>query len=57
MQTRPEPFPLEDVISELVRFTGDDKQDDHDDIVDTLSYAAEGIDAFVGKRPPRWTGR
>jgi hypothetical protein len=34
-------FPLEDVVSELVRFTGDDKQDDHDDIVDTLSYASE----------------
>jgi hypothetical protein len=34
-------FPLDDVLSELVRFTGDDKKDDHDDIVDTLSYAAE----------------
>lgn len=34
-------FPLEDVLSELVRFTGNEKQDSHDDAVDTLSYAAE----------------
>lgn len=34
-------FPVEDVIGELTRFTGDDKKDDHDDIVDNLSYAAE----------------
>lgn len=34
-------FPKSDILSELVRFTGDDKLDDHDDIVDTLSYATE----------------
>lgn len=34
-------FPMEDVIGELVRFTGDEKKDDHDDIVDNLSYACE----------------
>jgi hypothetical protein len=45
-------FPLEDVLSELVRFTGDDKQDDHDDCVDTLSYACESIDD-----PPPADGR
>lgn len=32
---------LEDAEAELYRFTGDDKVDAHDDIVDTLSYAAE----------------
>jgi phage terminase large subunit-like protein len=37
-------FPREDVLSELVRFTGDEKVDAHDDVVDTLSYAAELID-------------
>lgn len=30
-------FPLEDVLSEVTRFTGDEKQDGHDDVVDTLS--------------------
>lgn len=34
-------FPLEDVVAEVTRFTGDDTKDAHDDIVDTLSYAAE----------------
>lgn len=34
-------FPLDDVIGECERFTGDDEKDSHDDIVDTLSYAAE----------------
>jgi phage terminase large subunit-like protein len=37
-------FPREDVLSELVRFTGDEKVDAHDDVVDTLSYAAELMD-------------
>jgi hypothetical protein len=32
-------FPLADVLDELTAFTGDEKQDAHDDIVDTLSYA------------------
>ena len=31
---------LDAVLGELLRFTGDAKQDAHDDIVDTLSYAA-----------------
>lgn len=31
---------LAEVESELTRFTGDDKLDDHNDIVDTLSYSA-----------------
>ena len=34
-------FPLDDVVTELTRFTGDDKLDANDDIVDTFSYAAE----------------
>lgn len=34
-------FPLEDVVAELTRFTGDDTQDANDDAVDTASYAAE----------------
>ena len=32
---------LEDVEAELLRFTGDEKQDAHDDVVDTLAYAAQ----------------
>lgn len=34
-------FPLEDVLAELSRFTGNEKEDAHDDIVDSFSYAAE----------------
>jgi hypothetical protein len=34
-------FPLDAVISELTAFTGDDKADDHDDIVDNLAYAVK----------------
>jgi hypothetical protein len=41
-------FPLEDVESEILRFTGDDKLDAHDDIWDTLSMA--GIE-HAGKLP------
>lgn len=42
-------FPVEDVMAELVQFTGDDKKDAHDDVVDTLSYAAEAmIDLHTG---------
>ncbi len=40
-------FPIDDVIAELTRFTGIEGQDANDDIVDTLSYAAEcmmGVD-------------
>lgn len=36
-----EGFPLQDVLDELTGFTGNDKIDDHDDIVDTFSYAVE----------------
>jgi phage terminase large subunit-like protein len=34
-------FPLDDVTGELLRFTGDPKQDGHDDIFDTASYAGQ----------------
>ena len=37
----PDSCPLEDAEAELLRFTGDPKKDAHDDIVDTVSYAAE----------------
>lgn len=50
-------FPLEDVVAELTRFTGDDEKDAHDDIVDTLSYAAEllpELSAGGGGRPGVW---
>jgi len=33
-------FPLDDVLSEVTRFTGDDTKDANDDIVDTLSQMA-----------------
>lgn len=36
-------FPLLDVLDEVTAFTGDEEQDLHDDIVDTLSY---GVDHF-----------
>lgn len=42
-------FPLDDVVGELVRFTGDDKVDANDDVVDTLSYAA----AILTSEPSR----
>lgn len=32
-------FPLDAVIAELTAFTGDEDRDEHDDIVDNLSYA------------------
>jgi phage terminase large subunit-like protein len=37
----PTRFPIDEVLSELCRFTGDEKRDSHDDIVDTLAYAVE----------------
>ncbi len=37
VQTRD--FDVEELINELVRFTGDDKKDGKDDQVDVLSYA------------------
>ena len=33
-------FPLDEVESQLIRFTGDKRKDAHDDVVDTLSQAA-----------------
>lgn len=33
-------MPLDDIEAELYRFTGNDKADAHDDVVDTFSYAA-----------------
>ena len=36
---------LADAEAELVRFTGDPKQDAHDDVVDTVSYAAKLLGA------------
>ena len=36
----PDSCPLEDAEAELLRFTGDEKQDAHDDVVDTVAYAA-----------------
>lgn len=44
-------FPLDDVVAELVRFTGDPDQDAHDDVVDTGSYMAEllpGLEPAAG---------
>jgi phage terminase large subunit-like protein len=50
-------FPLDDVVGEVTRFTGDESLDANDDIVDTLSYAAEQL-VFVGggggKGPGVW---
>lgn len=37
---------LEDVEGELLRFTGDDRLDAHDDCVDVLSYAAASVEEF-----------
>jgi predicted phage terminase large subunit-like protein len=50
--------PLEAVVAELTRFVGDEKQDAHDDVVDTLSYAAEmlpQLTAGAGGRPGVYT--
>jgi phage terminase large subunit-like protein len=46
-------FPLDDVLAELVRFTGDDKRDANDDIVDTLSYAVACITGMPTKEDVR----
>jgi phage terminase large subunit-like protein len=57
-QWRQDVFPLEDVIDELVRFTGDSKKDGKDDIVDSASYFAEMLPLVRagyysgGGRPP-----
>lgn len=44
---------IEDALAELTRFTGDDKQDAHDDVVDTFSYAAK---IFTGHEQNRHQG-
>jgi phage terminase large subunit-like protein len=52
-------FPREDVISELVRFTGDEKVDANDDIVDTGSMGTElmnGLPATGKGAAPRVLG-
>jgi phage terminase large subunit-like protein len=41
-------FPIDEVIGELVRFTGDDQKDANDDIVDCISYACELLPALAG---------
>ncbi len=41
-------FPLDDVVSEVTRFTGNDRVDANDDIVDTLSTAAHEMTALSG---------
>lgn len=43
---------VENAVGELLRFTGDEKRDDHDDIVDTASMAAELMDSLDGMRKP-----
>lgn len=40
-------FPLDDVVNELVSFTGTDG-DDHDDALDTLSYACDMMRKYGG---------
>ncbi|VTT96553.1 Large terminase subunit OS=Methanobacterium phage psiM2 PE=4 SV=1: Terminase_6 [Gemmataceae bacterium] len=51
-------FPLDDVVAETTRFTGDEDLDANDDIVDTFSYAAECMPMLGGGtgggRPGVW---
>jgi predicted phage terminase large subunit-like protein len=43
----PESAPwLEDFVAELVQFTGDEKQDAHDDQVDAFAYAVQQLDQY-----------
>lgn len=49
-------FPSDEVESEVFRFTGDEAQDGHDDIVDTLAKAARVVaarDPRKGKKTPQ----
>ena len=46
-------MPLEDVESELYRFTGDEKKDAHDDSVDCFAYAARVHACGPGSADPR----
>lgn len=52
---------LADAIAELVLFTGDEKKDAHDDIVDTIAYAAlrldKRADEKAGGQVPRVIGQ
>jgi phage terminase large subunit-like protein len=48
-----EGFPIDDVQNELTAFTGDEKVDDHDDIVDTLAYAVWWLTAYYPEQLPR----
>jgi predicted phage terminase large subunit-like protein len=44
-------FPLDDVEAQLLRFTGNAKTDSHDDIIDTLSQAANVVMGREPKQP------
>lgn len=48
-------FPVDDVVNELKYFTGNDKEDEHDDIVDTLSYGVEWVTGQYPDHVPRAT--
>jgi predicted phage terminase large subunit-like protein len=43
-------FPLDEVESQLIRFTGDKRKDAHDDVVDTLSQAANVLVGGGGQK-------
>lgn len=49
-------FPLDEVEAQLIRFTGDKKKDAHDDIVDTLSQAANVVIGAEPKQPATMKG-
>ena len=54
-----EDFPYDEAMGELYRFTGDEDRDAHDDVVDTVSYAADvfpTIDMGVIGPPRETTG-
>jgi phage terminase large subunit-like protein len=46
-------FPVDDVVNELKYFTGNEKEDAHDDIVDTLSYGVEWVTGQYPDDVPR----
>lgn len=46
-------FPTETILEELTAFTGDDKKDEHDDIVDTLAYAVKWLTQGENDELPR----
>jgi phage terminase large subunit-like protein len=49
-------FPLDEVEGQLFRFTGDPKKDSHDDIVDTLSVAANRVAPKARSGPMKIAG-